>query len=135
MDGAERSRHKKSMLEIALYTWKPWYGVPYSILVGYLDRFFYLVNYRTNASISDISKHLNLNHIVIVNFWDTDDGHYAIVSKCVKGQITFVDSSRERNWQYTMSTKEFKEKWWDTLTNSIWHEKLVIWIDPNSRRI
>lgn len=125
---------KKSIYEIAWFTLKPWYGVPYSILIAYLNRFLSVVNYRTNASISDISRHLKLGHIVIINFWDHDDGHYAIVSHCAKGQLTIIDSSRERDWKYTMTTKELNSKWWDFLSDSLWHEKLVIWVDPKSKR-
>ena len=126
---------KKSIYEIAFYTWKPWYGVPYSLLVAYLNRFFTLTNYRTNASIADISKHLTLGHIVIINFWDSDDGHYALVTECKKGQMTIVDSSRERGWQYTISTKELKEKWFDTLSDSLWHERFIAWVDPRTKRV
>ena len=125
---------KKSIFEIALFTWKPWYGVSYTILVAYLNKFFSLVNYRTNATIADISKHLRLGHILIINFWDSNNGHYAIVSDYAKGILTIIDSSRERDWQYTMSTKELKNKWWDFLSDSIWHERLIIWVDPKSRK-
>lgn len=127
---------KKSIWEIALYVYKWWWGTPPQLFVAYLSKFFSLVNYKTNARTSDISFHLKARHIVVINWWDGDEGHYSIVSKCEKGLLDIVDTTRERPWLWKMTTKELKRVWYDTLTmdNSIYHENFMIWIDPNSKR-
>ena len=127
---------KKSILEISLYTWKWWYGCPNQLFSAYLSKFFSLTNYKLNGSIADISRHLKMGHIVVVNFWDNTDGHYAIISECKKGILTVIDPSREREWRYTIATKEFKKIWYDYLDtiNTIYHEGLLIWVDVNSKR-
>jgi hypothetical protein len=132
---------KKSIQEISKHIYKEWYGSPYILIVAYLNKFFSTVNYKTGATISDISAHLKLGHILIINFWDraedgTEDGHYAIVSDYNNKVLTIVDSSKERDWEYGITAKEFNRIWYDTLVNdnSLWHENLLIWVDPKSKR-
>jgi hypothetical protein len=120
--------------EIARYTWKWWYGTPYILMVAYLNKFFWLVNYRTGATLEDIKKHLKAGHICIINFQDGDDGHYAIVSNYKKGLLTIVDSSMERKWTYTMTPAVLRQQWYDNLTDSLWHERLLIWVDPKTKK-
>jgi hypothetical protein len=124
---------KKSIYQIAMHVWKWWYGTPYILMVAYLNRYFSLVNYKTGATVSDIVKHLKMGHICIINFQDGNEGHYAIVSDYENKFLTIVDSSSERDWQYAMSTEELRKNWYDNLTNSLWHERLLIWIDPKSK--
>lgn len=121
---------------ISIYTWKWWWGCPSQLVIGFLSRYFSLVNFKTNAKIGDIAHHIKVGHIVIINWWDKDGGHYSIVSNYERGWLTIVDSSRERDWQYLMSTKEFKDKWFDTLdiSDTLYHVGLMIWIDPKSKR-
>ena len=132
---------KKSIREISKYVYVKSYGSPFILIVAYIKKFFSITNYRTGASISDISSHLRAGHILIINFWDEDedgngDGHYAIVSSYENKILTIVDSSKERDWTYGITTKEFKKIWFDCLVddNSLWHENLLIWFDPKSRR-
>lgn len=132
---------KKSAFEISRYVYKKWYGSPFILLVAYLKRYFTVVNYKTGATIADISGHIKLGHIVIVNFWDTDDddngdGHYAIVESCQKGKITFIDSSKEHDWRWSISTKKFTKIWYDYLTNDneLYHTGLMIWVAPSSKK-
>lgn len=133
---------KKSIREISKHIYKEFYGSPYILIVAYLKKFFVITNYRTGASISGISAHLRAGHILIINFWDEDedgngDGHYAIISGYENKVLTFVDSSKERDWTYGMTTKEFKKIWYDCLVddNTLWHENLLIWVDPKSKRV
>ena len=126
---------KKSIYEIALYVWKWWYGSPYILIVAYLNKFFTLVNYRTGATIEDIKKHLSAGHICIINFQDGGEGHYALVTEAIGKRLIIVDSSNEREWTYAMSYDELREKWYDNLTDSLWHERLLIWVDRKSKRI
>ena len=101
-----------------------------------------MVNFKTNASISDISYHLKKDHIVIVNWWDDidndnhDNGHYSLALKYdnKKKLITLADPSQGRGiWD--MSIKNFKKRWFDTLdmNNRVYLEGLMIWIDLNSK--
>jgi ABC-type bacteriocin/lantibiotic exporter with double-glycine peptidase domain len=126
---------KKSLRSIARDVYVPWYGTPSALLIAYLSKYFSLVNYRTGATISDISRHLTMGHILIVNFWDNGDGHYAIISEYKDGYLTIVDSSRERGWTWALSAKELKNIWYDTITETLWHEGLLIWISPSSKRV
>jgi hypothetical protein len=125
---------RKSIYEIALYTWKWWYGSPYILIVSYLNKFFTLVNYRTGATIEDIKKHLSVGHICIINFQDGGDGHYALVTEAIGKRLIIVDSSNERDWTYAMTYDELREKWYDNLSDSLWHERLLIWLNPLSKR-
>jgi hypothetical protein len=128
---------RKPLWLISAYTYKKWWGCPSQLFIGYLSRYFSLVNFKTNARISDIAFHIKAGHIVVINWWDNGEGHYSIVSDYETGWITIVDSSRERDWKYLMSTKELRKKWFDTLdiNDSLYHTELMIWIDPKSKRM
>jgi hypothetical protein len=127
--------------KITKKVYKNWYGTPSVLLIALLKQYFSGVNYKIGASIADIAFHKKLNHILIVNFWDGDerdgDGHYAIISDYEKGFLTLVDSSREHDWQWSISTKEFRKKWYDLLTEDgeLYHTGLLIWILPFSKRV
>ena len=131
---------KKSIYEISKYIYKPWWGCPSQLIVAYLSKFFLVVNYKINATIGDISLHLRLGHIVVVNFWDKidddEDGHYAIVSNYENGTLTMIDSSKEHDWQWGISGKAFRKIWYDTLSvdDRLYHEGFMCWIDPKSKR-
>ena len=128
---------KKSIYEIAWYVYKGWWGTPSQLFIAYLSKFFVLVNYKMNATISDIAAHLKLGHIVIINWWDKDGGHYSIVSSYKEGWLTIIDSSRERDWQWVMTGKELRRVWYDTLNvdDSLYHEGLMIWLDSTRKKI
>lgn len=127
---------RKSIFEISLFVYKWWWGTPPQLFVAYLSRYFKTVNYKTGATIADISRHLKQGHIVVINWWDETEGHYSIVSECKKGILTLIDSSREREWQWSMATKELKERWYDTLNiqNSLYHTGYMIWVDPKTKK-
>ena len=130
---------KKSLWTISLYTWKHWYGSPSILLTAYLKKYFRLVNYKTGSSIADISKHIKLGHIVIINFQDGEEeleGHYAIVSDYKKGILTLVDSSNEHPWKWEISTKKLKERWYDDLVEDgkLYHTGWMLWLAPNTKR-
>jgi hypothetical protein len=132
---------KKSLPSICFYTWKPWYGAPSILLTAFLKRYFRLVNYKVGSSIEDISRHIKLGHIVIINFQDGDgdeelEGHYAIVSEYRRGTLTLIDSSNEHPWKWEISTKKLKERWYDNLTEDgkLYHTGFMVWVDPKSKR-
>jgi hypothetical protein len=126
---------KRPLWFINYYVYKPFWGVCPQLFIAFLSRYFSLVNFKVGADIRDISYHLLKNHIVVLNWWDSDNGHYSIVDACEKGFLTMVDSSRERDWKWVMSTKEFKKIWWDTLDcgDNIYHTGFMCWIDPCSK--
>ena len=131
------SRIKKPLWYINYYVYKKFWGVCPQLFIAFLSRYFSLVNFKVGAKISDISYHLNQGHIVVLNWWDKDNGHYSIVSDCKKGFLTMIDSSRERDWEWVMSTKELKEVWFDTLTtdDKLYHSGFMLWIDPASKKV
>lgn len=127
---------KRPLWLINYYVYKSWWGVCPQLFLAFLSRYFSTTNFKINASIQDISFHLKQNHIVVLNWWDKGNGHYSIVSSYEKGFLTMVDSSKERDWEWVMTTKELKQVWWDTLNtdDSIYHTGFMLWIDPSSKR-
>jgi len=132
----------KTQDDIAKDIYFPWWGVSRQIMLAYLSQYFGTVNYKDNCHSKDINFHLQKNHIVVVNWWDSEqdgigDGHYSIVSEYQNRILTMVDSSNQRNGIWKIPYKEFKYKWYDTLTldNKIWSTGFLLWVDVNSKRI
>jgi hypothetical protein len=125
----------KPLWYINHYVYKPFWGVCPQLFVAFLSRYFSTINFKTNSSVKDVAYHLNKNNIVVLNWWDSNNGHYSIVDKCEKGFLTMIDSSKERDWMWIMSTKEFKKVWWDTLDcgDNIYHTGFMAWINPRSK--
>jgi ABC-type bacteriocin/lantibiotic exporter with double-glycine peptidase domain len=131
---------EKSQENIARYVYKKWYGTPHDFMLGYLSKFFKIVNYKNNAEIKDISYHLKKENIVVVNWWDDlngePEGHYSIVADYNKEtkMLTLVDPSNERNGIWDISSKEFVKKWYDTidLFNHIWIDGWMLWVNPKT---
>jgi hypothetical protein len=127
---------------ISFYVYKKWWGTPPQLFIAYLSKYFGLVNYKLNATITDISKHLEAGHICIINFWagkndeNEGEGHYAIASRYKNKVLEIIDSSKEIDWKYGMTAKELRKVWYDTLTldNKLWHEGLLIWFDPKTKK-
>src|SRR3989304_4687645 len=74
-------KQKQSVIAKAVN--KPWWGTNQQIMLAYLSKFFKVVNYKHNAKAADISKHLKLGHVVILDWWDkldeeSPEGHYSI---------------------------------------------------------
>jgi hypothetical protein len=123
---------KVPLFVIAAYIWKWWYGSAYILMVAYLQKYFKTVSYKTNATTDDISKHLKAGHICIVNFYDVDEGHYAIIIDYAEKFFIVLDTSNERDAIYGLSKVKFKEIWYDYLADGICHEGLLIWVNPTS---
>jgi ABC-type bacteriocin/lantibiotic exporter with double-glycine peptidase domain len=138
----ENAGINKSQKNIARYLYKSWFGTPRVLILSYLSKYFNVVNYKTNAKISDIAFHLKRNNIVLVNWFDDNmgqddgDGHYSLVASCEKGTITLVDPSNQRSGIWSMKTKDFSSRWFDytDLNNRTYSEGYILWLDPKSRR-
>ena len=133
---------RKSQKEIAKDVYIKWWGTTQQMLIAYLSRFFKNIRYKRNSSIADISRNLNKGYIVIVNWWDDldasdADGHYTIVSKydSKNKMLTMLDSSNSRQGIWKMSSKDFKDRWYDALDvhGDNWIDGWMLWIDVNSR--
>jgi hypothetical protein len=110
-------------------------------MVAYLSKYFSVVNYKTGASSRDLREHIAKGHAVVLNFWDDfdgseGDGHYSILGDYQKRILTLVDPSGERGAFWKISYKEFKNKWFDTLTldNRLWLSGWMMWVDLNTKR-
>lgn len=132
---------KKTQSQIAKKVFKEWYGTSQGLLVAYLSKYFKKLNYKKNASISNIKKYLKNNYIVVVDWWDDlddlpADGHYCIVLKLDHKFITLLDPSNSRNGKTKMSHFEFKNRWYDTVDvnkDKLWEDRWLMWVDPKSR--
>ncbi|OGM10710.1 hypothetical protein A2Z22_05410 [Candidatus Woesebacteria bacterium RBG_16_34_12] len=138
---------RRTQKEIAKDVYKPWWGTNQQTMLAYLSRFFKLVNFKQNATISDITFHLKKGHIVVVNWWDNfppgePEGHYTIVSSYDnrKKEITMVDPAilgplLEKKGIYAMKVKEFNKRWYDYLDihGSTWIEGWMLWVNPQSK--
>jgi len=132
----------KSQKEIAGEVLKDWWGTDHRIMLAYLSRFYTSLNYKENATIRDISNHLKKKHIVILDWWDdlssgNPDGHYSLAVKLNSKNklLTLADPSNERDGVWSIKSKEFKDRWYDSLDvrNKIWIEGFMLWIDPKSK--
>lgn len=127
--------------EISRDVYKSWWGTTPQMMLAYLSRFFKIVNYKRNSKISDISYHLNKDHIVVVDWWDDldvePDGHYSVVVDYDKKtkEVLLADPSRSRKGIWKINAKEFNSKWWDTLDihGRTWIDGWMLWIDPSSK--
>ncbi len=134
---------KKTQAEIARQVYKDWWGTTQHIMLAYLSKFFKVVNYKHNATFKDLSLHLKKGHIVILNWWDDIDkdgepgGHYSIaVDYDYKLRaLTLCDPSNSRPGIWTISDREFRERWYDTLDihNRTRIEGWMLWVDPASK--
>ena len=133
---------RKSQAEISRDVYKNWWGTSQQMILAYLSRFFKLVNFKDNATFSDISHHLEKGNLIIVNWWDDFDendpgGHYSVVvdydSKL--GALILADPSNERPGIWTISENEFRPKWYDTLDvrDKKWIKGWMLWVDPKSK--
>lgn len=132
----------KSQQEIVADTNISWWGVDTSIMIAYLSRFFSQLNFKINASITDIESHLNQGHIVIVDWWDdlTDDpadppdGHYSIVDSINReqGTVKLIDPSHRGIWD--MKLTDFENRWYDCLDvdQKIRQSGWLLWLNPSS---
>lgn len=133
---------KKTQKEIARDVYKSWWGTPQQMILAYLSRFFKIVNYKHNATFADISFHLNKGNIVILDWWDDfeediAEGHYSIATAYDNKlrALTLADPSCDRPGIWTVSDKEFRSKWYDTLDvyDRTWIEGWMLWTDPKSK--
>jgi len=133
---------KKTQADIARAVYKEWWGTAQQMILAYLSKFFKIVNYKNNATFSDISFHLNKDNLVVLNWWDDfdeneQDGHYslAIGYDSKAGALTLADPSNERPGIWTVSEDEFRKKWYDTLDvhDRTWVEGWMLWVDPKSK--
>ena len=133
---------EKTQKEIAKDVYTRFWGVGGDIMLAYLSGFFGIVNFKNNASSSDILFHLRNEHIIIVDWYDdldgdSPDGHYSIISKYNKKTktITLIDPSRARKGIWEMPYSQFKDHWYDSLTQDgrIWSEGFMLWADPKSK--
>jgi hypothetical protein len=134
---------RKTQKTIARQVYKDWWGTTQQIMLAYFSKYFKIVNYKQNATFKDVSVHLNMGHIVILNWWDDIDkddepgGHYSIaISYDHKLRaVTLADPSNGRPGIWTVSDTEFNKKWYDTLDvqDRTWIEGWMLWIDPASK--
>jgi hypothetical protein len=134
---------KKTQTEIAKEVYKDWWGTTQQIMIAYLSRFFKIVNYKQDATMKDVSTHLKMGHIVILDWWDDIDkedepgGHYSIAGNYdvkIRG-LTLVDPSNGRPGIWTIADTEFNKNWYDTLDvhDRTWIEGWMLWVDPSSK--
>jgi hypothetical protein len=133
---------KKTQGEISRDVYKNWWGTPQQMILAYLSRFFKIVNYKQNATLKDVSFHLNKGNIVILDWWDDFEedsagGHYSIAINYDSKlrALTLADPSNDRPGIWTVADKEFNLKWYDTLDvhDRTWIEGWMLWIDPKSK--
>ena len=134
---------KKTQKDIARDVYKPWWGTNQQMLLSYLSRFFKLVNFKKNSSISDINFHLKKGNYIIVNWWDDlcvniePDGHYCIVADYNQKKRTLIlaDPTVLRSGLWEIKTKDFIKKWWDSLDihGRTWIDGWMLWVDPTSK--
>jgi hypothetical protein len=138
-----RAGIRKTQKSIAKSVYINWWGVSRDIMFSYLSKFFSSMNFKSNASIRDISFHSKKGHIVIVNLWDNfeggeGEGHYCLVSSCdpKAKMIELVDPSESREGIWKIPYKKFKDNWYDTINidNTIKDIGWFMWIDLESKR-
>ena len=133
---------RKPQAEISRDVYKNWWGTSQQMILAYLSRFFKLVNFKDNATFSDISHHLEKGNLIIVNWWDDFDendpgGHYSVVVDYDSRLVALIlaDPSNERPGIWTISENEFRPKWYDTLDirDTKWIKGWMLWVDPKSK--
>ena len=133
---------EKTQGEISRDVYKNWWGTPQQMILAYLSRFFKIVNYKHNATFRNISFHLNKGNIVILNWWDDFDediagGHYCLAINYDNKlrALTLADPSNDRPGIWTVSDRQFRLKWYDTLDvhDRTWIEGWMLWVDPKSK--
>jgi ABC-type bacteriocin/lantibiotic exporter with double-glycine peptidase domain len=133
---------KKRQKTIAEAIYKHWWGTGHGLMIAYLSKFFKVVNFKNNATITDVRRHLDKANIVIVNWWDDfskneADGHYSIIIDYDSKNklITLADPSRTRKGIWKIKSKEFNSKWYDYLDihGRTWTDGWMLWVDPKSK--
>lgn len=132
---------KKSQKAIAHDVYKSWWGTNQGSIYSYLSKYFKKMNFKENARISDIKRHLDSGHLVIVNWWDDYDaepnedcGHYSMVfgySDKTK-KLTLGDPAGNGGiWK--IDYKAFRDKWYDSLDlrGKKWVTGWFLWADPD----
>lgn len=127
---------------IAKHVYKDWWGSTQQIVFAYLSKYFGGIHFTQNASLSDISHHLDSGHVIIVNWWDDLDkndkpgGHYSIIGDYDhKSQtVTLIDPSNSRTGIVLLPEKEFTKKWFDTLDvhDKTRVESWMLWLDRDT---
>jgi len=131
----------KTQAEIAKDVYLPWWGTTGPAILAYLSQFFKTVNYQEKSSLDDLSSHLKMGHIVILDWWDDLDknespgGHYSIVDKYENDTLTLIDPSNSRSGVWTVNGTEFVKKWFDTLDirDEVKLSGWMLWLDPASK--
>lgn len=131
---------KKSQEEIAKDTYLPWWGTPNQVLIAYLSRYFAKLGFSANSKLSDLKKHIDLGHAVIVNWLDnldpndSADGHYSLAIGHGDGKIKLGDPSKARAGIWEINEKEFEKLWYDYLDINRQHKNnsWMLWVDINS---
>ena len=133
---------KKTQKEIAKDVYHEWWGTGQNITLAYLSRFFKLVNFKINGTISDINYHLKKGHLVIIDWWDDldgddPDGHYSLVVEYDKKEknLTLLDPYNARDGIWKMDVKELNDRWYDFLDvhGNTWVDGWMLWVDPSSK--
>jgi hypothetical protein len=133
---------KKKQKDIVKAVYKKWWGTDQQLMMAYLSGFFKIVNFKNNATFSDIEFHLNKGNIVVVDWMDDFDdgepgGHYSIVGDYDKKakMLTLIDPSNARDGIWNISTRDFNPRWYDTLDlhNRTWVDGWMLWVDPKSK--
>jgi hypothetical protein len=127
---------KKNINKIARAVWKKWYGTPPQLMAAYLAKYFGEVGYEADRKISDIEWHLKQGRIVIVNWWDGNEGHYSIVWAKYGNFILMCDSSSDRGSDWVITAHKFESVWYDYLADDkrLRINGLLIWVDPKSKK-
>ena len=135
---------KKTQQEIARAVYKEWWGTDQQLMMGYLSRFFQIVNFKTDAIFADINYHLQKGNIVVVDWMDDFDegvpaGHYSIAGDydTKAKMLTLIDPTNARSGIWNISTKDFNPRWYDTLDvhDRTWVNGWMLWVDPKSKII
>lgn len=117
-----------------------WWGTTQDTLYAYLSNFFKDLNFKSGATVSDLTYHLEAGHVIIVNWWDDldpedADGHYslALAYDADKRKVTLADPSSGRGiWK--IDAKKFNDRWYDYLDAHAkkWVGGWMLWVDPKS---
>lgn len=68
--------------------------------------------FKTEASLTDLSQALNKGTVVFVTWWFDDAGHYSLVKKIAESNIILMDPWQARSDQDAeYSTVEFENLW------------------------
>lgn len=88
-------------------------GASHTALSQALKTYNLQVSTKSNASLSDVEKHLNKSRPVIINYISplSGLGHYSIITGIQKDRVYMCDSSNGP--KYSMSITDFNEAWFN----------------------